>query len=170
MARTKLIPDSEVLAIALKLLLVQGEKSVTFAAVAQKTRLAPPTLVQRFGTCAAMIDAALALAWEQLEAQTAAAFSETAAKGKGVQAVLKALSGPIDSPALVAASLRYPALAIRAKAWRKSVETGLAVKLGSGAKAKETASVTFAAWQGRLLWDGAGGKGFRLGEAVKKLT
>ena len=170
MARTKLIPDSEVLAIALKLLLIQGEKSVTFSAVAQKTRLAPPTLVQRFGSCTAMIDAALSLAWDQLEAQTTTAFADTAAKGRGVQAMLKALSAPIDSPALVAASLRYPALATRAKAWRNQVEAGLTLKLGSGAKAKEAASVTFAAWQGRLLWDGAGGKGFRLGEAVKKLT
>ena len=118
MARTKLIPDSEVLAIALKILLIQGEKSVTFSAVAQKTRLAPPTLVQRFGSCAAMIDAALSLAWDQLEAQTTTAFADTAAKGRGVQAMLKALSAPIDSPALVAASLRYPALATRAKAWR----------------------------------------------------
>jgi AcrR family transcriptional regulator len=170
MARTKLIPDSEVLAIALKILLIQGEKSVTFSAVAQKTRLAPPTLVQRFGSCAAMIDAALSLAWDQLEAQTTTAFADTAAKGRGVQAMLKALSAPIDSPALVAASLRHPALATRAKAWRNQVEAGLTLKLGSGAKAKEAASVTFAAWQGRLLWDGAGGKGFRLGEAVKKLT
>lgn len=170
MARTKLIPDSEVLAIALKILLIHGEKSVTFSAVSQKCRLASPTLVQRFGTCAAMIDAALSLAWVQLEAQTATAFSDTTAKGKGVQAVLKALSGPIDSPALVATSLKYPRLTLRATAWRAQVEAGLAQKLGMGAKAQEAASLTFAAWQGRLLWDGAGGKGFRMGEALKKLT
>jgi hypothetical protein len=28
----------------------------------------------------------------------------------------------------------------------------------------------FAAWQGRLLWDTAGGKTFRLGEALRKLA
>jgi AcrR family transcriptional regulator len=170
MARMKLIPDSEVLAVTLKLLLLNGEKAVTFSAVAQKCKLAAPTLVQRFGTCPAMIDAALALAWDQLEAQTVAAFAEAQGKAKGVQGILKALSGPIDSPALVTASLKSPVLAQRAKAWRDQVEAALTLKLGSGAKAAETAALTFAAWQGRLLWDGAGGKGFRLGEALKRLT
>lgn len=170
MARNKLISDDAVLAVVLKLLLLNGQKSVTFAAVAQRCKLAPPTLVQRFGTCAAMIEAAVSLAWTQLDQQTTQAFAEAASKGKGVQGVLKALSAPIDSPALVTASLQNPVLAARAKAWRDQVEAALATKLGSGAKAKETAAVTFAAWQGRLLWDSAGGKGFRLGEALKRLS
>jgi AcrR family transcriptional regulator len=170
MARVKLIPDHEVLAVTLKLLLLSGEKAVTFSAVAQRCKLAAPTLVQRFGSCPAMIEAALSLAWDQLETQTVEVFAEAQGKGKGVQGILKALSGPIDSPALVTASLKSPALALRAKAWRDQVEAALTLKLGAGAKDAETAAVTFAAWQGRLLWDGAGGKGFRLGEALKRLT
>lgn len=170
MARNKLISDADVLAHVLKLLLLSGEKSVTFSAVAQKCKLAPPTLVQRFGSCSAMTEAALDHAWQQLEDQTVEVFAAAETKGKGVQAILKALSSPIDSPALLAASLNHAALAARAKAWRDQVETALAEKLGNGAKAKETAAVTFAAWQGRLLWDGAGGKGFKLSEALRRLT
>jgi AcrR family transcriptional regulator len=169
MARQKTIPDSEVFAVVLKLLLLQGEKSVTFATVAQKSRLAPPTLVQRFGSCPAMISAAVADAWQALEAQTVAVLAEAQASNKGVQAVLKALSSPQNSPALLTHSLQDPELTARAKAWRDQVEAGLALKLGSGAKSREAAAVTFAAWQGRLLWDSAGGKGFRLGEALKRL-
>jgi AcrR family transcriptional regulator len=168
MARLKLISDHEVLAVVLKLLLLQGEKSVTFAAVAQRCKLAPPTLVQRFGRCSAMVEAALAQAWDDLESDTVKVFAQT--ESKGVQGSLKALAACGDSPALVAQSLKSPAMTARAKAWRDQVEAALTAKLGSGAKAAETAAVTFAAWQGRLLWDGAGGKGFRFGEAIKRLA
>ncbi len=168
MARLKIISDHEVLAVVVKLLLLQGEKSVTFAAVAQRCKLAPPTLVQRFGSSTAMLEAALTQAWDDLAAETERVFEQTASKG--VQGSLKALAACGDSPALVAQSLKSPAMTARAKAWRDQVEARLAVKLGSGANAAETAAVTFAAWQGRLLWDGAGGKGFRFGEALKRLS
>lgn len=168
MARMKTISDTEVLAIVVKLLLLNGEKSVTFAAIARKCGLAAPTLVQRFGSCSAMIDAALLQAWDLMEAETNAVFAQT--KDKGVQGVLKALAQRGDTPALLIASLKSPTMTARAKAWRDQVEAALALKLGAGAKANETAAVAFAAWQGRLLWDGAGGKGFRFGEALKRLS
>lgn len=168
MVRKKLILDSEVLAIVVKILLLNGEKSVTFAAVARKSGLSAPTLVQRFGSCAAMIEAALSNAWDQMATGTDEVLVQT--KDKGVQAVLKALAQRGDAPALLLASLKSPAMTARAKAWRDTVEAALALKLGSGAKANETAALAFAAWQGRQLWDGAGGKGFRFGEALKRLA
>ena len=43
------------------------------------------------------------------------------------------------------------------------------MRLGPGAKARESAALLFAAWQGRMLWTGAGGPGFRLRDAVKRI-
>lgn len=169
MARIKLISDDEVLDKVLAALLADGEKSVTFASVAKLCGLAPSTLVQRYSTCAAMVQAALHHAWDRLEAQTEVATATASTSGKGVQALLKALAGPINTPALLTASLRHPVLTARSKTWRETVEQGLVARLGHGPKAAETAALIFAAWQGRMLWDAAGGKGFRLGEALKRL-
>jgi hypothetical protein len=168
MARGKLISDEAVLDRVLDLLKT-GEKSVTFAAVSAATGLAPPTLVQRYGSCPAMIAMALRSAWDRLDASAQTA-SNMQTNGKGAQGLLKALSGPIDIPTVLTASLPDETLAARAKAWRHLVEKALAARLGDGAKAQKSAAILFATWQGRLLWDAAGGKGFRLGEALKRLT
>lgn len=169
MTRQRLIPDDVVLNAVLAILLNAGEKSVTFAEVARVSGLAPPTLVQRYGSCTAMITFALTNAWDQLDAKTAAATSDSLAAGKGLQGLLKALGGAGNTPALLAASLRQPQLAARAKTWRDGVEAALAARLTGSPKARETAALVFAAWQGRMLWESAGGKGFRLGEAVKRI-
>lgn len=169
MARNKLIPDAQVLSIVLDHLLESGQKSVTFAAIAKEIGLAPPTLVQRFGSCSAMSIAALSAAWDQLNAQTDLLCDEALNSGKGVQTILKGLSGPINSAVLLTVSLQEPEVAVRAKAWRQKLEAALTIRFGGGPKGRESAAMTFAAWQGRLLWDGAGGKNFRLGEAIKRL-
>lgn len=166
MARSKLIPDDVVFTVVLQILLDQGGKSVTFAAVSAATGLAPPTLVQRFGSCAQMVQAALVKSWDALDATVIAANAVT---GKGLPALLKSLNSPVNSAQLLGLSLADPALSERAKAWRCSVEAAIASRLAVNAKAAETAALIFAAWQGRLLWDAAGGKGFRLGEALKRL-
>ena len=167
MARTKNIPDHEVFKKVLTLLFSEGEKSVTFASVASLCGLAPSTLVQRYHSCPEMLDAALVAAWQQIEAQTEDAIA--ACEGKGAQSLLKALSGPISTPALLNASLCRPNLTPRAKAWREMVEHALAARLIVSQRSTETAALIFATWQGRLLWTVAGGKGFRLGEALKRL-
>jgi AcrR family transcriptional regulator len=167
MARTKLIPDEKVFTAVLQILLEQGEKSVTFAAVAAATGLAPSTLVQRFGSCADMERVALVKAWDGLDSLVTLVNTT---EHKGVQGVLKALSGSVNPANLLTLSLNDPLLTERAKAWRSAVEAALAERLSVSAKAMETAALIFAAWQGRLLWDAAGGKGFRLGEALKRLS
>jgi len=167
MARVKHISDQVVLEKVLILLFAEGEKSVTFSAIARLCGLAPSTLVQRYHSCPAMLEAALQMAWQQLEAQTTTAVLQSG--GKGVQSLLKALSGPTNTPALLNASLSHPAMILRAQTWRETVEHALAARMTVGAKTTEIAALIFAAWQGRLLWDAAGGKGFRLGEALKRL-
>ncbi|MDZ7910016.1 MAG: TetR family transcriptional regulator [Gemmobacter sp.] len=173
MPRKKLIPDLAVFAAIRQLLAQGGEKSVSFSTVAQATGLAPPTLVQRFGSRDAMLHHALSAAWTELEATTRAAEEQAPLNAKGAQAFLKALGADAPETAdltLLAADFRDPLLRARAEAWRAQVESALALRLGGGAKGRETAALLFAAWQGQLLWQMAGGKGFRLKDALKRLT
>jgi hypothetical protein len=164
MARTKSIPDADVLAAVRTLQAEGGDKAVSFGSVAQRTRLAPSTLAQRFGTVAAMLRAAHLNGWARLTEDTATALEQAA--DKGPQGLLKALEG-LAAPAL---PLRLAATDDESRAlsegWRKMVETALAQRLGQGEKAREAAAILFAAWQGQMLW---GGEGFRIKDAAKRL-
>ncbi|MFO1203717.1 MAG: transcriptional regulator [Tabrizicola sp.] len=166
MPRLRTIPDATVFAVIQRLLAEGGEKAVSFGSVGAATGLAPPTLVQRYGNRDAMVRAARLAAWEALERRTAQAIAETA--DKGPQGLLKAI-GQVDTAA-IAADLRDPELAKRAAAWRAGVETALTLRLGAGPKARESAALLFAAWQGQALWAQASEPGFRLKDAVKRLT
>jgi hypothetical protein len=166
MPRTRTIPDAQVFAMIQRMLEEGGDKAVSFGTVGTATGLAPPTLVQRYGSRDAMVRAARAAAWDALESRTAAAIAETA--DKGPQGLLKAI-GPVDATA-IAADLRDPELAKRAAVWRAGVETALALRLGGGQKARESAALLFVAWQGQVLWSKAGDSAIRLKDAVKRLT
>lgn len=170
MARNKIIPDADILAIVLQKLLTEGDKAVSFGLIAAASGLAPPTLVQRYGSRDAMIAQALAAGWKSLETLTEASEAEALVSAKGAQGLLKDIGALVDVPALLAASQRDKALTDRAAAWRKTVESALAVRLGGGIKGRDAAALIFAAWQGRMMWDAAGGKTFRLGEALRKLA
>ncbi len=166
MPRQKTIPDAAIFTAVSQLLATGGDRAVSFAGVAAATGLAAPTLVQRFGSRDGMVRAARMAAWTAVEARTADAIGSTA--DKGPQALLKAL-GPPDTTAL-AADLRDPDLAQRAAVWRATVESALSLRLGTGAKARSSAALLFAAWQGQALWAATGEGAFRLKDAVKRLT
>ena len=166
MPRPRTIPDDTVFAALHALMAAGGDKAVSFAAVGAATGLAPPTLVQRYGSRDGMLRAARQAAWDGIEAQTQSAIVATA--DKGPQALLKALPA-IEGHAL-AHDLRDPDLALRAGGWRATVEGALALRLGGGPKGKEGAALLFAAWQGQSLWSPAGESAFRLKDAVKRLT
>ncbi len=173
MARKKLISDTAVFLEIRRLLAEGGDKAVSFASVARASGLAAPTLVQRFGNRENMVRAALLHALDALEAATARAEADAPTNPKGAQAFLKALGA--DAPetgdlSLLAADFRDPALRDRATTWRAQVETALTLRLGGGAKGREAAAILFAAWQGQLLWQAAGGKGFKLKDALKRLS
>ena len=165
MPRTRIISDAKVFAAIRTLLEQGGDKAVSFASVAAATGLAPPTLVQRYGSRDGMVSVAHLAAWRGLEQVTDDAIGNTA--DKGPQALLKAL--PATEVVRLATQLRDPDLAQRATAWRFKVESALALRLGGGPKSKESAALLFAAWQGQALWS-AGASAFRLKEAVKRLT
>ena len=52
----------------------------------------------------------------------------------------------------------------------EGVESALALRLGGGQKARESAALLFAAWQGQSLWSKTGEQTVRLKDAVKRLT
>jgi AcrR family transcriptional regulator len=167
MARPRTLPDSEVFAAILGLIAAEGEKAVAFSAVARATGLAGASLVQRYGALAQMVEAALLWAWDEMDALTAAVTAEVGAD-KGAQAVLKGLGDRaqgLPMVALLAASLRQARLRARAGEWRARVEQALAQRL----RDPEAAAILFAAWQGQILWEGTGDKGFRLKDALKRL-
>jgi len=166
MPRSRIIPDARIYSAIRSLLEAGGEKAVSFATVAAATGLAAPTLVQRYGSRDAMVRAARLDAWDRLRAATTAAILATEAKGP--QGLLKALA-TID-PDMLAATARDPDLAQCAAAWRASVEAALSLRLGTGARSRETAALLFAAWQGQMLWSALGEPGFRLKDAVKRLS
>lgn len=164
MPRTKLISDDTVFATVTTLLTQGGEKAVSFATVAKATGLAAPTLVQRFKTRDGMVKAARIAAWERAEVAARAAIDATA--DKGPQGLLKALEAA-SAPNPDAADADLMRCAAR---WRAIVESALALRFGGGEKGREAARLLFAAWQGQLVWQPAGGKGFRLKDAVRRLT
>ena len=165
MSRPRTIPDSVVFAAILRLIAEGGEKSVAFSSVARATGLSAPSLVQRYGALPEMVRAALVGEWDRLDALTAEAIADTATQAKGPQGLLKALStGP--SAALLAATARDATLRDRARAWHQKVEAALADRNGD----REAAALLFAAWQGQVLWEGFSDKGFKLKDAIKRLS
>lgn len=166
MPRTRTIPDDRIFSAIHKLLDEGGDRAVSFASVSEATGLAPPTLVQRYGSRDGMVRAARTAAWQKLAAQTADAILLT--EKKGPQALLKALSAA--DPAAIVLDCRDPELAQRAAAWRATVESALALRLGTGQKARESAALLFAAWQGQLLWARASESSVKIKDAVRRLT
>ena len=164
MARNRSVPDAQVFGLILAALQDNGEKAVSFGQISIATGLAPATLADRYGSVEAMQRAALAAEWDRLEASLTEAAADA---GKGAQGLLKTLAHP--SPAVLAASLRDPALQARALHWRRGVEDVLAARRGGGARGLEAAAMIFAAWQGRQLWQAAGAKPFRLADVMKRL-
>lgn len=173
MSRTRTIPDATIFAVIRQLLAEGGEKAVSFASVARVSGLAAPSLVQRYGSRDAMLRDALMAAWDGLLVQTTAATAEAEVSAKGAAALLKTLGGgPGEAAdiALLAVDFRDAKLRAKAAEWRAQVETALALRLGGGAKGRMAAALLFAAWQGQALWEAAGGKAFKLKDAVARLT
>ncbi|CAN1499361.1 DNA-binding HTH domain, TetR-type [Paracoccaceae bacterium] len=166
MPRTRTIPDDRIFAAILRLLSQGGDKAVSFGTVSAAVGLAPPTLVQRFGSRDGMVRAARLAAWDALDARTSVAIATGA--DKGPLALFKSI-GPVD-PSLLLLDMRDPDLAQRAAVWRATVESALGLRLGAGQKAKETAALLFAAWQGQALWAPAGDAAFKLKDVLKRLT
>lgn len=159
MARPRTVADEQVLDAALALMLAKGPESVTFAAVAEVTRLAPATLVQRFGSKPALVKAVLARAWDLLDARTEALAAATEPTPAGAVALLERLS---DYPAddayadqlmVLREDLRDADLRARGVRWGDRLAAILAPRLADAAGPREDrAREMTALWQGTVLW------------------
>lgn len=165
MARRKIISDTEVFDAVRALRAAEGDRAASFATVARRSGLAASTLVQRFGTREAMVAAALSAGWDQIDAATERAEAQAGMTVKGAGRLLKSLAEDLATVGFTPDWIRSP----RAETWRRRVESALAARLGGGAKAAEAAALLFAAWQGQIQWEPAGGRAFRMKDAVKRL-
>jgi AcrR family transcriptional regulator len=159
MARTKIIPDSAVFKALRHLLVTEGPQAASFRAIGRATGLAAATLVQRYGSAEGMLLAAMLDGWDQADAALVAAADAAPKSDKGATALLKAL--PPAPPLLV-----HPALQARAADWQQKVIRELALRLKDG----QAAAILFAAWQGRMMWERSGARGFALRDAVRRLN
>ena len=161
MPRLKTLPDADVLDIAHRLIHRHGPDALTFAALAQACGLSAATLVQRFGSKAELVRAALLRAWDGLDARTAALATGTPKTPEGAIGMLVALSGGyggIDDYAqgllVLREDFRDPVLRARGAAWKRTLASALDDCFADVAGAAPgTGMVMAAQWQGLLtLW------------------
>lgn len=159
-ARPRSVSDTDLLDAALSLMIHGGPEAVTFAAVSAATQLAPATLVQRFGSKAALLKVALVRAWDLLDAETEAAAAATPPTPEGAVAMLVRLSAGYpegdafaDQLLLLREDLRDPELRLRGAAWRARLTALLAPRLADAAGPREDRAREMSAlWQGALIW------------------
>lgn len=167
MTRPRTTSDADIFTHLMQLLAENGEKALTFGVLSQRCGLAPATLAQRFGSVQGMVRAAGLAEWARLSSAVVALEAEAMVSSKGAQALLKQLPSPTAQ--FLAISLRDPDLRQKAQDWRAEVEAALAARRGGGTKGREAAALIFAAWQGRQIWEPAGGKAFRLADLLKAM-
>lgn len=158
MPRPRSIPDDVVLDAALGIVHRSGPAALSFAPLAAEVGLAPSTLVQRFGSKPALLQAALLRAWDLLDAETEAAVAAAPGGPDGAVELLVSLSGPYgsdehaDGLVVLREDLRDPVLRARGAAWIATlvdaVEERLAEVPGGPAGLGEA---VVAAWQGSLI-------------------
>ena len=162
MPRRKVLTDATVLDAALRLIHESGPDALTFARMSEITGLSASTLVQRFGTKAALLQSALLRAWDQLDRRTAELAASLPKTPEGGIALLVGLSegyGGIENYAQGLRVLREdfldPVLRARGTEWRGALCTALdACLAGLPGHAGERGLMMAAQWQGSLLWWG----------------
>jgi AcrR family transcriptional regulator len=162
MGRNKSVSNEAVLDRVLPLVARQGPAALTFAAAAETALLSPATLVQRFGTREAMLQAILHRAWDRLGAETRAADAEASMGAAGAIDLLLRLM-PIealdhamtDGLVLLREDLGNPRLRARGKAWGEALASALGRRLAADpAEGLRLGWQMARVWQGTLLWWG----------------
>jgi len=159
MPRQRTLSDQHLLEMVLALIHAQGPDAATFSAVAKASGLSGSTLVQRFGTKAAMLRQALLRAWDQLDAQTAELAGTTPRTPEGAVALLIGLSQNYgDNAAVYADGLRLlredfrdPVLRARGAAWGRNLADVIGACFPTAKQPDVIARLMLAQWQGSLL-------------------
>jgi AcrR family transcriptional regulator len=160
MPRKRTIPDEDVLDAALGLVREVGPDAVSFGSLASRVDLAASTLVQRFGSKAALLQAALLLAWAQLEAATDEAIAAAPDGPGGVVELLVSLTGQYDAHdfadqlRVLREDLRDPVLRQRGQAWFAALSEAVGARLvGARGRDGDLGRLVVATWQGTLtVW------------------
>lgn len=160
MPRPKTRSDEQVLDAALALVHDGGRERLTFAALADRCGLSTATLVQRFGTKAALTQRALLQAWDRLDALTAELAGTGAKTPDGAVDLLVGLSGQYGgvqhyrSGLLVLhEDLRDPVLRGRGTAWEGALTAALDACFASTPDAPDRIGHALAShWQGAMTW------------------
>jgi AcrR family transcriptional regulator len=162
MPRHKTLSDPDVLDAALALMHGRGPEGLTFASLASATGLSGATLVQRFGSKAALRQAALLHAWDGLDRRTASVAAAVPQTPEGAVRLLTGLSqdyGGIERYAdgllVLREDLKDPVLRARGAAWRDTLSAALDACFADVPTAPENVGILLAGqWQGALLWWG----------------
>lgn len=161
--RKRLITDEELLDAALAVIRRVGPEGMTLAAVAERSGLAAPTIIQRYGTKAELLRAALLRAWDRLEDDTTRAVRVAAPGASGVVELLVGLSGQYeahdfaDQLRILREDLRDPVLMKRGRQWLDSLAAAIEERLPG-----VPGSLVLAQWQGTLtIWGFTRGTGVR---------
>ncbi len=174
MPRPRTTSDEAIFDHALALMQERGSDALTFAALAQRSGLAGSTLVQRFGSKAALIHAAMLHAWDVFELHNDQIAASQPRTPIGAIAMLDRLSqgyGDVESYAdqlhVLREDLRHADLRARGHRWVEK----LAARVGDcfaetpGAPA-DIGMLMIAQWQGALLLWGFS-PGGDLGAAIR---
>ncbi|CDN46991.1 TetR/AcrR family transcriptional regulator [Neorhizobium galegae] len=167
MARPKTMPDSEVLAAALKVMHEKGPEALTFASLATACGLSGSTLVQRFKNKEELARAALLFAWDDLDARTEAAIATAPKTPQGAVDILVAISGDYGGIEAYAEGLlmlredfRDSRLRARGFAWGEVLSAAITACFAATPGAPDNIGMLMASqWQGCLLWWGFNPKG-----------
>lgn len=160
MARTKTVGDEAILDAAMALMVREGPKAVTFAAVGREVGLSAATLVQRYATKADFLHAVLWRAWNQLDEQTARLDASAALSPEGAVRMLVALSpvgeGEFDFAEgllILREDMRDPLLRERGAQWRATMAVALGRRLSDDPHRQAMLGRMMASqWQGAQLW------------------
>jgi AcrR family transcriptional regulator len=160
MPRKRTIPDEDLLDAALGLVREVGPDAVSFGSLANRVDLAPSTLVQRFGSKSALLQAALLRAWAQLEAATDDAIAAAPDGPAGVVELLVSLTGQYDAHdfadqlRVLREDLRDPVLRDRGQAWLATLSEAVEARLaGARGRSGDLGRLVVATWQGTLtVW------------------
>jgi AcrR family transcriptional regulator len=161
MPRKRSVADEDLLDAALLVVREAGPDALSFGALAPRAGLAASTIVQRFGTKAALLRAALGRAWDLLDDDTARADATAGPGAAGVVDLLVQLSGQYDEHGdfpdglrVLAEDLRDPVLRERGRAWIATLEVAIERRLAATpGGAAGLGVLVVAQWQGILtVW------------------
>ena len=161
MARPRTVSDEAILDAAFAVMQRGGgPEALTYASVGNAAGLSPATLVQRFGTRAQLLQAALLRLWDALDARTEAADREAPETPEGAVAMLVALSASsaeiedyVEGLSLLREDMRDPQLRARGAAWGRVLAKALGRRLTEDAARQDVLGRLMASqWQGAQLW------------------